>query len=76
MDLRLYFAATKRHFAVLGLTSNMVVNKHSDFLAFGFLTDVDVIGTLGMLSVTPYGVYIVHLTNVTSVNGGTFGFSL
>ena len=34
----------------------MFVNKHSDFLALGFLTVVDVICTLGLLSVTPSGV--------------------
>ena len=56
MALRLDFAATKLCFAVLGLTSNMVVNKQRDFLALGFLTGVDVIGTLGLLSVTPSGV--------------------
>ena len=38
MDLRFDFSATNRRFAVLGLTSNMFVNKHSDFLALGFLT--------------------------------------
>ena len=54
MDLRLGFAATKQRFAVLGLTSNMFVNKHSDFLALGFLTGDDVISTLLILSVNPY----------------------
>ena len=34
----------------------MFVNKHSDFLVLGFLTDVDVICILGLLSVKPYGV--------------------
>ena len=43
MDLRLDFAAIKRLFAVLGLTSNMFVNKHSDFLALKFLTGFYVI---------------------------------
>ena len=38
MVLRFDFAATKRCLAVLGLSSNMFVNKHSDFLALGFLT--------------------------------------
>ena len=38
MDLRLDFAATKRRLSVVGLTSNMFVNKHSDFLAVGVLT--------------------------------------
>ena len=54
--LRLNFEDTKRRFAVFGLISNMLVNKHSDFLALGFFTGVDVIGTLGMSYVTPYGV--------------------
>ena len=43
MDLRLYFAATNRRLAVVGLTSNMFVNKHSDFLALVFLTGFDAI---------------------------------
>ena len=36
MDLRFNFAATKRRLAVVGLTSNIFVNKHSDFLALVF----------------------------------------
>ena len=52
MDLRLDFAATIRRLAVLGLTSNMSVNKYSDFLALGLLTGDDVIFTLGLLYVT------------------------
>ena len=50
------FAATKRRLAVVGLTSNMFVNKHIDFLALGLLTGDDAISTLGMLYVNPYGV--------------------
>ena len=57
MALRLDFSATKRRFSVVGLTYNMFVNKHSDFLALGFLTGVDDIGTLGLLSVSPSGLY-------------------
>ena len=34
----------------------MFVNKHSDFLVLGFLTGVDGICTLGMLSVNTSGV--------------------
>ena len=56
MVLRLGVAATKRRLAVLGITANMFVNKDSDLLALGFLTGVDVIFTLGILSVTPSGV--------------------
>ena len=56
MDLRLDFSATKRSFSVLGLTSNMLVNKHSDLLALSFLAVDDVICTLGLLYVTPSGV--------------------
>ena len=59
MDLRFDFAATKRRLAVVGLTSNIFVNKHSDFLALGFLTGFYVICTLGILSVTPSGVDII-----------------
>ena len=55
--LRLDFAATKRRFAVFGLTYNMLVNKNSGFLALGFLTGDDVICTLGLLYVTPSGLY-------------------
>ena len=54
MDFRIDFAATNRRLAVVGLTSNMFVNKHSDFLALGFSTCFDFIRTLGLLSVTPY----------------------
>ena len=43
MDFRFDFAATKRRLDVLGLTSNMFVNKHSDFLALGFLIGFDAI---------------------------------
>ena len=56
MALRLEFAATKRHLAVVGLTANMFVNKHSYFLALGFLTGDDIICTLGLLYMTLSGV--------------------
>ena len=56
MDLRLNFTATKRGFAVLGITCNIFVNKHSDFLALGFLIGVYGIFTLGLLSVNHFGV--------------------
>ena len=56
MALRLDFSATKRRFAVLGLAFNMLVNKHIDFLALGFLTGDYIICTLGLLYLTPYGV--------------------
>ena len=56
MALRLDFADTIQRFAVFGLTSNMVVKRHSYLLSLGLLTGVDVIGILGLLSVTPSGV--------------------
>ena len=56
MALHFDFAATIRRFAVFGFTSNMLVNKHSDFLVLGFLTGVDFIGALELLYVTPYRV--------------------
>ena len=55
MDLRVDFAATKRRLDVVGLTSNIFVNKHSDLLALGFFNGFDVIRTLGLLSVTLSG---------------------
>ena len=65
MALRFDFAATIWRFVVFGLTSNMLVNKHHDFLALGFLTGVDVIGTLRMLSVTPYGVDTLSASRIS-----------
>ena len=56
MALRFNFAATNRRLAVVRLTSNMFVNKHSYLLALSFLTGVDVICTLELLSMTLYGV--------------------
>ena len=53
MALRLDFAATIRRFAVLGLTANMFVNKHSYFLALSSLAGVDGICTLVLLFVNP-----------------------
>ena len=59
MALCFGFAAIIRRFAVFGLISNMLVKRHSDLLALGFLTGVDIIGTLGILSVTPSGFYTI-----------------
>ena len=56
MALLMNFAATKQRLAVVGLTDNMFVNKQSDFLALGFFTGADGIGTLVLLSMNPSGV--------------------
>ena len=56
MALSFYFAAPTRRFDVIFLTLNILVNKNSDLLALYFLTGVDVIGTLGLSSVTYSGV--------------------
>ena len=55
MALCLDFAAPIRRFAVLFLTSNMLVKRHSDFLALSFLNGDYVIVTLELLSVNPSG---------------------
>ena len=65
MDLRFDFAATIRRFSVFGLTSNMLVNKHSDFLALYFLTSVDGIGALGLLYMTPSIVDIISAYKIS-----------
>ena len=56
MALCLDFEATTRRFSVLGLISNLFLNKHSDFLALCFLTVDYVVCTLGLLFLTTSGV--------------------
>ena len=65
MALCFDFAATMQHFAVFGLTLNMLVNKHSGLLELGFLTGVYVIGTLGLLSMTPSGVDTIAESSIS-----------
>ena len=65
MALRLGFSATKGRLAVVGLTSNMFVNKHGDFLALHFLTGDDVIFTFGLLSVNPSGVDSIAASRIS-----------
>ena len=52
MALRFYFADSTWRIAVLFLTSNLLVNKHSDILALGLLTVVCVTLKPGLISVT------------------------
>ena len=47
--MRFDLAALTRWIAVLFLTSNMLVKRHSDFLTLGLLTGVGVMVDLGML---------------------------
>ena len=56
MDLHFDFAYSTRRKVALFLTSNMLVNKHSDLLAVDFLTILLVILKLGLTSVTYSGV--------------------
>ena len=65
MDLSFDFAATIQRCAVFDLTSNMFVNKHSALLALGFLTSVDVRGTLGLSYVTPYVVDTISASRIS-----------
>ena len=65
MALCLDFSAPTRRFSVLFLTSNMLVKRHSDFLVLGFLTGVDVIGTLVLSSVTPSGVNTIASSRIS-----------
>ena len=59
MYLCFYFAAPKLRIAVPFLTSNILVNKRSDFLALGFLAIFWVIGKIGLSSVISYRVEII-----------------
>ena len=65
MALRYDFANTIRRFAVFFLTSSMLVKRHSVFLALGFLNGVDVIGTLGLLYVSPSGVDTIAVSRIS-----------
>ena len=60
MALRFDFSVPTRRFDVFFLTSNMLVKRHSDFLALYFLTVVWVIGKLGLSSVISSGVETIE----------------
>ena len=64
MALHLYFSDPTRRFDVFFLTFNMLVNKHSDFLALGFFTGFYAIVTLGLLSVTSSGVETIAASRI------------
>ena len=51
--LRFDLAAPTRPIAFLFFASNMLVKRHSYFLALGFLTGVGVMGNMGLLLVIP-----------------------
>ena len=51
--LRSDLEAPTRRVAVLFFTSNMLVKRHSDFIALSLLDDVDVMGYMELLSVNP-----------------------
>ena len=63
--LRFDFTDSTRRFSVLFLTSNMLVNKLSDFLALGFLTIVWVIRKPGLTSVTSYGLETIPTSRIS-----------
>ena len=54
--------------AVFFFTYNMLVKRHSDFLALGFLSVGGFMGDLGLLSVNPSGVETIAASRV-SLNG-------
>ena len=56
IDLIFDLAAMTRRVAVLFFKSNMLVKRHSDFIALGLLTGVDVMRDMGLLSVNNSGV--------------------
>ena len=65
MALHFYFASTTLRFAVFVLTSDMLVNKHSDFLALGFLTVVTVLRKLRLTSVIFYGLDTIVASRIS-----------
>ena len=65
IDLRLDLAAPTRRVAVLFFTSKMLAKRHSDFLALGLLTGVDVIGDMGLSSVNNSGVEKIAASRIS-----------
>ena len=51
--LRLNLVAPTRQISVFFFTSNMLVKRHSDFIALGFLTSAGVMGYMGLLLINP-----------------------
>ena len=64
MALCFDFWAPIQCFDAFGLASNMLVKRHSDFLAL-FFNGVGVIGISGLLSVTPYGVDTIAASRIS-----------
>ena len=58
------FAATIQRFTIFGITSNMLVKRHYDFLALALFTGVYVIVTLILLSVTLFGVDTIESSRI------------
>ena len=63
--LRFDLEAPTQQVAVLFFTSKMLVKRHSDFLAFGFLTGVDIMVYTGMLSVNPSVVETISASRIS-----------
>ena len=66
MAPRFDFAAPTRNFAVFFLTSNMLVKRHIDFLALGYLTYFWIIGKLGLSSVIYCGLNTIAASRISS----------
>ena len=63
--LRLDLSDTTRWVEVLFFISNMLVKRHSDFLALGFLTGVYVVVDMGLLLVNPSGVETIAASRIS-----------
>ena len=53
IDFRFDLETPTQQVAVLFFTSNMLLKRHSDFLALDLLTGVGIMGDLGLLLVNP-----------------------
>ena len=63
--LRFDLAAPTRRVAVYFFTYNMLVKRHSDLIALGFLTGIDVMGDMGLLLVNPPGVENIAASRIS-----------
>ena len=65
VNLRFYLASPNLWTAVLCLTSNASKNRKSNFLALGFFTVTDWLGSIGLLLVNPSGVETIAASKIT-----------
>ena len=63
--LRCFLGDTTQQLAVIFFIPNMLVKRHRDFIALGFLTGVDVMGYMRLLLVNNSGVKTIAASRIS-----------